>query len=277
MANGVLRTLITGLRRRPGRYEAPVISCDADGDRWAFFLDVDGTLLDFAPTPDAVTVPRSLCHTLETLRTRLSGAVAVISGRSLSSLDRLFRPLKLPAGAQHGLEWRDVSGAVQTFAEGEVPLDVRAAFAAFAAEHPGALVEDKGLGLALHVRKIPAAETEARRLGASLAARHGETLRMIAGKCVVEFQVKGSDKGRIIEHFMQMPPFAGRMPLFAGDDETDEAGFVAVNGFGGISIRVGSDAPTAARFEIDSAQAFRRWLGMAAKLISDSDQGRIRS
>lgn len=270
----MLRTLIGALHRNADSLEAPVISCGADGTDCAFFLDVDGTLLDFAPTPDAVTVPHNLRHTLETLRTRLSGAVAVISGRSLASLDRLFRPLELPAGAQHGLEWRGASGAVQTFAEGEVPRDIRDAFAVFVAEHPGALVEDKGLGLALHVRNVPAAEAEARRLGVSLAARHGDTVRMISGKRVIEFQLKGGDKGRIIERFMQTPPFAGRMPLFAGDDETDEAGFVAVNGFGGISIRVGSSAPTAARFEIDSAQAFRRWLGMAAELISEPDQGR---
>ncbi len=266
--------LADALRRRSGADTALAVPCDAGRVACALFLDVDGTLLDLAPTPDAVIVPQALRDTLGILQARLDGALAVISGRNLETLDRLFRPLELPAGAQHGLEWRDASGAVRNFAEGEIPDDIRAAFAAFAARHPGALVEDKGLGLALHVRNAPEAEPAAWALGARLAARHGDAVRMIAGKRVVEFQLKGGDKGRVIERFMATPPFARRMPLFVGDDETDEAGFAAVNRLGGITIRVGAGAATAAQFEIDSPEAFRLWLGTAAELLSAGDCGR---
>lgn len=228
---------------------------------WALFLDVDGSLLDIALRHDAVHVDPDLCDTLGRLCTALDGALALISGRSITDLDRLFRPLALPAAGQHGLERRDADGHCwppPERPEGFIAAD--AALAVFVATHPGTRLERKSHALALHFRQAPAFADTARAVALTAAALTRPPLAIIAGKMVVELRVPGADKGAAIRAFLGTPPFRGRRPVFVGDDITDEDGFAAVNALGGESILVG-DRPTQACWRIASAGALRHWLG----------------
>jgi trehalose 6-phosphate phosphatase len=233
---------------------------------WALFLDVDGSLLDFAPTPDAVHVPDDLVGALTRLHAALGGALALVSGRSLEQLDALFSPLRLPGAGLHGLELRDTpEAALEHMPPPAELVAVREQAAAVAARHPGALVEDKGPTLALHWRApgAAAAEPEFHAVAerALVALPH---YRLQPGNCVLELRPDGFDKGGAIRHLLETPVFRGRPPVFIGDDLTDEHGFEAVNALGGISVLVGTRMPTGARFRIDSPTALRAWLLDAA-------------
>lgn len=230
------------------------------GANWALFLDVDGCLLDIAPRPDEVVVEPGLTDALARLRERLGGALALVSGRPLAQLDHLFAPLHLAAAGQHGLERRDAMGRLLPTADlPENFPEVESRLALFAARHPGVLLERKSHGLALHYRGAPACKAEAERLAHALARRTSPALVAVPGKEVVELRAPGSDKGKAIEAFLNEPPFRGRIPAFAGDDVTDEDGFITVNRLGGHSILVG-DRLTAARWQLADAAAVRRWL-----------------
>jgi trehalose 6-phosphate phosphatase len=235
----------------------------------ALFLDVDGTLVEIAPTPDLVRVEPALIEALGRLRRRLP--VALVSGRTIANLDTLFQPLVLPAAGVHGLERRRSDGVLVGSGEGDVLEPLRRAVAEFAEAHPGVVLEDKGLSLAIHYRLAPAAEDAALALTAGIVAGREAALRRIAGKMVVEIQPRRADKGSAIAAFMAEPPFAGRRPVFVGDDATDEDGFAAVNGMGGHSILVGSPRQTAAGSRLASVAAVHRWL--ARSLDSDPRNG----
>lgn len=238
---------------------------------WALFLDVDGTLLEIAETPEAVSPDGTLATTLAVLLDRLGGAVALVSGRPVSTLDQFFAPLRLPAAGLHGLERRDAAGqTTRPVAAPQALDDVRRAFGDFAAAHRGALIEDKGLTVALHYRRIPEAATEALRLADALIARLDGGLTAQKGKMVVEIRPEGPDKGSVIEAFMAEPPFAGRVPVFIGDDVTDEAGFAAVNRMGGYSIRVGGQEPTRARARIESVKDLLSWLDAMTNVFASN-------
>jgi trehalose 6-phosphate phosphatase len=234
----------------------------------ALFLDVDGTLLEIAAEPAAVQVPASLRRILERLQSATGGALALVSGRSLDQLDRLFSPLRLSAGGLHGLERRNLGLKVERAAPDPAVLErARCRLAAFAAAHEGVLLEDKGLTLALHYRKAPQlAATTAATAEAAVAESRG-ALVLLHGKMVCELKPPGVDKGRAIAAFLEEPPFAGRQPVFAGDDVTDEAGFVTINDRRGISIRIGG-APTTAAYGLPNVAALHTWLLdlLAAKL-----------
>lgn len=234
---------------------------------WALFLDVDGTLIEIADRPSAVRVEPRMIGVLTALVHATDGAVALVSGRPVADLDRLFAPLVLPAAGLHGLERRDVAGRWAARAAREPAVDrFAASFADFAASHPGALVEDKGLTVALHYRLAPEAADEARALADRLAAESGGAFRVQHGKMVAELRPEGPDKGAVVAAFMAEPPFAGRLPVFVGDDVTDEAGFAEVNRRGGHSVRVGdATVPSAARWRVPSVAALADWLaGIAA-------------
>jgi len=191
------------------------------------------------------------------------GALALISGRSIEGIDKLFYPLRLPAAGQHGIERRDAKGRVHRHPFPEEAMrraaeDIRA----FAGKHEGLLVEDKGASLALHYRLAP-------QLGAAVhavmhkAAQHlGEGVEVQGGKMVAELKPSGRDKGIAIEEFMQEPPFRGRLPVFLGDDLTDEDAFHVVNRLGGHSVKIGAGV-TSARWRVRDAAAVRRWLSEA--------------
>jgi trehalose 6-phosphate phosphatase len=227
----------------------------------ALFLDVDGTLLEIEREPGAVHVPQRLCRILEQLRSATGGALALVSGRSLDQLDRLFSPLRLSAAGLHGLERRNLSVEVETAAPDPAAFAcARQRLAEFADAHEGVLLEDKGRTLALHYRNAPAAAEEAGRVAAAAAAASDGALVLLQGKMVYELKPPGVDKGRAIAAFLDEPPFAGRAPVFAGDDVTDEAGFVTINQRGGVSIRIGDGGPTAAAFGFPNVAAMQAWL-----------------
>jgi trehalose 6-phosphate phosphatase len=232
---------------------------------WAFFLDVDGTLLDHAPHPRDVSVGQDLRRLLEALRAASDGAVAMISGRSVEDLDALFAPLRLPAAGQHGMERRSAIGERHRHAPSLRHL-VRAAAALvrLTAAHDGLVFENKGMTLALHYRRAPdlraLVEGEMRRIAESI----GQEFELQAGKFVLELKPSGRDKGSAIAEFMAEAPFAGRLPVFLGDDLTDEYGFEIVNGLEGHSIKVGPGT-TRARWRLADAAAVRSWLGEYAR------------
>jgi trehalose 6-phosphate phosphatase len=227
----------------------------------ALFLDVDGTLLEIEREPGAVHVPARLCRVLEALRSATGGALALVSGRSLDQLDRLFSPLRLSAAGLHGLERRNLTVGVERTAPDPVVLEgARRRLAGFAEATGGVLLEDKGLTLALHYRNAPAAARDAVAVAEAAAAASDGALVLLRGKMVCELMPPGVDKGRAIAAFMAEPPFAGRVPVFAGDDVTDEAGFVMINQIGGVSIRIGNGSPTAARFAHENVAAMQAWL-----------------
>lgn len=232
-------------------------------DDWALFLDVDGSLIDFADAPDAVRLPRRLPSLLSRLAHRLDGAVALVSGRPLAGLDRLFAPLLMPAAGLHGLELRNGSVLRPT---PEVPAalaGIRAEAAALALAWPGAVIEDKGPALGLHWRAAPAARDPLRAL-AEAALPRLPGYRLQHGDSVVELRPADGDKGTAIAALLEEAPFRGRVPVFAGDDVTDESGFATVNARGGVSVLVGAREPSAAHYALRNPNAVRRWLAAGA-------------
>lgn len=228
---------------------------------WAYFLDVDGTLIDFAPTPEEVFVDRKLLWLIESLHSICNGAVALVSGRALADLDsRLGMPL-LPMAGLHGLEWRsNAAGCVQRRAAPTNGLHaIKRELTALRQRYSQLIIEDKGATLALHYRQAPRLGGYLHRRVRNLINLEGNDLQIQPGKSVIEIKPKGYDKGSAIETFMTQPPFAGRTPVFIGDDLTDEHGFAVVNRMGGISIKVGRGR-TNARYRLQGVAAVRGWL-----------------
>ncbi len=228
-----------------------------DRSSWALFLDIDGTLLDLAPAPDAVVVPGTLPPLLDALTRLLSGAVALISGRSLDGIDRLF-PGGGDAAGTHGVESR--LGGVVTAPATPWPDSLTHAVEAAAARLPGVVVERKSHSVALHYLAAPEQAAAVRALAEAIRRDSALPLTLLDGKAVVEILPAGAGKGAAIERFMRGPPYAGRMPVFVGDDVTDESGFAVVNRMGGISIHIGESPNTAARYRFPSPDSLRNWL-----------------
>lgn len=226
----------------------------------AFFLDIDGTLLDIAETPEAVHAEAADCRLLERLHAAAGGAVALISGRTLAKIDELFAPLKLPAAGQHGFERRDGEGRRRRHRFDATRLRPLAALLRqFAHEHPGVVFEDKGASVALHYRLAPALRDTAHAQALAAAAMLPGEVEVQPGKMVWEVKPAGAHKGMAIEEFMRELPFRDRLPVFLGDDLTDEDGFQVVNRLGGHSIKVGAGA-SAARWRLSDPAAARAWL-----------------
>ncbi len=204
------------------------------------FLDVDGTLVEFGPTPDAVVVDQAALQFLQTAGTALQGALALISGRSLAQLDALFRAQRFPAAGLHGVERRDACGRLHVHPVERLPTRLLDELDKIAERHPGLLVEDKGRAVALHYRHAASLREMLEREVEALARRHGGGgLQVQPGACVLELKPAGITKAHAIEAFMREAPFMGRAPLFAGDDLTDLYGFEAVQRLGGVSVAVG--------------------------------------
>jgi len=232
------------------------------GENTALFLDIDGTLLDLARTPDRVEVPRQLQRALEKLSHRLSGALAFVSGRSLDSIDRLFAPFRPAAIGTHGAEIRSIDGAV---ARGQkLPDSVREIFAALADHNPGLLLEDKECAMALHYRLAPEAQsvlTSAIEAHAKLF--EAENIRILHGKAVIEACHAGVNKGTAVAALARQTPFTGRSILFGGDDATDLDVFRILRGLGGYGFSVGKRF-AGADYVFESPRAVRQWLAKAA-------------
>lgn len=239
---------------------------------WALFLDIDGTLLDFAPGPDVVHVPDGLLEALQQVHDGLGGALALVSGRRIAEIDVLFAPLHLPAIGLHGLEMREHDGhrAAHLTGIAEAPPElvaVRMAAQALAAKYPGTLVEDKGSALALHWRGAPAAEEPLHEFATSVLINlPGYHLQ--PGNHVFELRPDGAHKGHAMLEMLATPAFFGRRPVMLGDDLTDENAFVEANALDGISVLVGQRTPSAARYGLPGPAASREWLQMAARALA---------
>ncbi|HEX8757192.1 MAG TPA: trehalose-phosphatase [Steroidobacteraceae bacterium] len=227
----------------------------------ALFLDVDGTLLEIAASPDAVRVPAALRNTLELTSQREGGALALVSARSLGDLDRLFAPSRFPACGQNGFERRDACGRVTRARIDHGPIEqVCDLIRGRLARRGNLVLEEKTTVLALHYRRAPQLQREAREIMESAAAMLGPGYQLRTGKCVYELTPTCCSIRAAIESFMSEAPFAGRTPIFVGDDDTDEDGFDAVNALGGYSICVGRRAPSAARFQFATVSGVIAWL-----------------
>lgn len=233
---------------------------DLRAERFAVFLDIDGTLLEHAAHPDAVSVSGELRSLLETLERRLDGALAFVTGRSIDAVDRLFAPLELCAAGLYGLEHRLVAnGPVETADE---PADITALAEEIEAEFDGAAVyiERKGPILALHTRAAPHLLARAVDLVEQALARLPPGYRVLAGNAGVELMPLEAAKGAAIRRFMKRRPFVGRRPVFLGDDTSDENGFEAINEAGGISVRVRPQGSTAASCGLAGVTEALAWL-----------------
>lgn len=237
---------------------APPLPGDDGG--WALFLDVDGTLLDFARHPDEVEVAAHLHDDLARLRVRLGGAVALLSGRSLAQLDALFEWRDAAAAGLHGAELRMPGGEVHFTGDKDSFAGVRARAAALVDQAPGLVLEDKIRALALHYRHAPQARHAAEQVANTLLRGTGDRYVVQRGDHVIELKPAGVDKGRALESLMRIAPFRGRRPWMLGDDLTDEDAFHRVNAMGGTSVIIGNRRPTAARCSIASPAAVRAWL-----------------
>lgn len=236
----------------------------------ALFLDFDGTLVEIAEHPQAVVVPEGLVPTLGRLHAWLGGAVAVISGRPIEQIDHFLAPLVLGVAGVHGAQRRRADGSLSCL---DMPPLGRAEAAALALghRHEALVVEVKRGSVAVHYRRAP--ELQALCEAAMQdAVEHAPGLALLHGKMVVEAKASLATKGRAIEAFLAEPPFAGRRPVFIGDDVTDEAGFAAVQRLGGLGVKVG-DGPTAAARRLDNPAVMREWMERALARCGDPATG----
>ena len=230
-------------------------------DNLALFLDVDGTLIELAETPRDVVVPPSLKTLLNELSVRLDGALALVSGRSVADLDVLFAPFQFTASGIHGCERRDTTGCMERPRIDTAQLGaVHAELVEWIKAYPALLVEDKAYALAVHYRRAPELESMVRAHLVPLLNRAGGGFELHRGKFVFEIRPAGFSKRGAVQAFMRAPPFAGRLPVFVGDDVTDEDGFAMVNALDGISIRVGDDSPTQAKHRLTNVEEVIQWL-----------------
>jgi trehalose 6-phosphate phosphatase len=231
----------------------------------SLFLDFDGTLVRLAPRPQDVSVADWVVPTLQSLMQKLEGALAVVSGRPLAAIDAFLHPLVLAGAGCHGVERRNIGGRIELH-EAAPPASVVSCARALAARHAGLLVESKPSGLALHFRASPelgalCREQLAQALAESLG---GATLwELLDGHCVCELKQRAVSKGGAVRACLAEAPFAGRLPVFVGDDVTDEDGIRAVQAAGGFGIRVGP-GNSEARYRLTDTDAVADWLRHAA-------------
>jgi trehalose 6-phosphate phosphatase len=210
----------------------------------AILLDIDGTLLDLAPTPREVWVPPGLAETLRGLLARTSGALALVSGRSLNDIDLIFAPDQFPAVGGHGAEMR-LSTESEAVAAHAPPMDkeLKLRLAAIAKLSPGILLEDKGYSLALHYRLAPHAEKAIYEAVSLIRADlPNAPIEVLPGKSVCEIKHSGFNKASGVRELMKHEPFKGRRPLFIGDDVTDETVFAIMPDMKGLAFSVGRRA-----------------------------------
>lgn len=230
-----------------------------DPSRHALFLDFDGTLAELIDDPDAVSIPKVALDALTRLQGDLSGALAIVSGRRIVDLDRFLAPLDFAAAGVHGLERRALPGGeIETLAGPELLDDVRDAVAEVIEVNKRLNLEDKDTALVLHYRTAPDLRDVAEAV-IERATRDRDDLVVMHGDNIVEVHPAGMDKGQALAAMMEAAPFAGRLPIYVGDDTTDEFALKAVRDMDGVSIKVGT-RESVAEFRLDDVGAVHRWL-----------------
>lgn len=236
--------------------EAPQL----DAAKCAWFLDIDGTLVEIADAPDQVRIEPKLIEVVSRLARVSKGAVALISGRRIDEIDALLCPLHLPVAGQHGMERRNGAGSVSRHAPDMNKLaGIRNAVRDWASGRPGVLVEDKGFTLAVHFRHAPQLRDEVGRLLQTLVDEGGGDYCVQPGKMVFEIKPGGKDKGTAVIEFMDETPFRERTPVFIGDDATDEYAFAVVDRLGGVAVKVGA-GESVARWRLPDVAAVHAWI-----------------
>ncbi|HTV71455.1 MAG TPA: trehalose-phosphatase [Rhizobiaceae bacterium] len=239
----------------------------AEREDIALFLDIDGTLIEHKAHPEDAVADDALRTILSRASARLGGAVAFVTGRSIKMVDEAFAPLRLPIAGLYGLEHRlTADGAAVQAAE---PADLAAVADALAREFhttQGIYFERKGPVLAVHTRAAPLAFPAVKAAAKKALATLPEGYRIVAGHAGLEFLPVDALKSAAIERFMQSPPFAGRLPVFLGDDVADEAGFDYVNAVGGMSVRVRPRGVTSADYALKDVTAVLEWI--AGEIVS---------
>jgi trehalose 6-phosphate phosphatase len=233
----------------------------APGESLALFLDFDGTLVDIVARPELASVSPQLLDLLSTIFRNLEGALAIVSGRPLTDLDRLLAPSIFPAAGIHGIQHRDGTGRVVSRCQTRIPEPVRQQTRTLAGHDSRLVLEDKEYSLSLHYRLAP-------ELGTSIRSNLGKIWEPLepdfsiqSGKMVFELRPAGIDKGSAIEKFMSEEPFLGRHAIFIGDDITDEDAFAVVNRMRGYSARVGEPNPeSVAQFTLNDVADVHAWL-----------------
>jgi trehalose 6-phosphate phosphatase len=237
----------------------------ADADHLALFIDIDGTLLGIAPTPDAVLVPPSLIEVLERLVLGLDGAVALLTGRRIADADRLFAPLKMIAAGVHGTELRsERSGSIIMLAPPVSPQFVEAVNR-IGALSPGVLVEQKGAGMAVHYRNAPEATQEVITELNRIVADDTYDITLRRGRKVVEALPRGFSKATALTWLAERPPFKGRMPVMIGDDVGDESALQLAEKLGGAGLRVAGEHFSRSEADFDGVDSVRAWLADLAR------------
>lgn len=238
------------------RRENPAVSGMGD---IALFLDLDGTLAPFAATPGEVGPDPARNRLLERLCDSVAGRVAIVSGRTIEDVDRILERSVAPVAGVHGLERRTAAGEiVQAKPHPQLNL-VRTSFHALAAAARGLLVEDKGLSIALHYRQSPGCAEAVGELARRLEQVTGLVLQ--EGEMVAELRTPGPTKGDAVAAFLAEPPFAGALPIYIGDDLTDEDAFAAAAAAGGYGILAGPERATQARWRLGGVDEVLAWLG----------------
>ena len=234
----------------------PALAALLESGRVALFVDFDGTLIEIASGPDAIEVPADLATRLDRLSHRLDGALALVSGRSIDNITQFVGPVNLHIAGSHGGDVQHANG--ETLLEAEpLPDSVREALSDFA-QREGLLYERKPHGAALHFRGRPEFEAQAHAFASDLAVHH--ELATKSGKCVIELVRPGIDKGGAVRLLAKSEPFADALPIFIGDDVTDEDGFAACNELGGFGILVGERSSTCAQYRLGTVRDVYQWL-----------------
>jgi trehalose 6-phosphate phosphatase len=241
-----------------------------DPGRCSLFLDIDGTLLGIAPTPDGVHVPPHLVEVLERLVRCFGGAVAFLTGRRVADADRFFAPLQLVAAGVHGTELRRERGGAVSMLAPPVAPEFVLAVSRLADLSPGILVEQKGAGLAVHYRNAPEADqlvlAELRRIVSDAA--YDVALRR--GRKVVEALPRGFSKASALLWLAERPPFKGRLPIMIGDDVGDESALGAAERLGGVGLRVAGEHFSQAASDFDGVAAVHAWLAELADRLESA-------
>lgn len=233
----------------------------AEPQAFALFLDIDGTLIDLAETPDSIVVPQDLAHHLEAVSHRLSGALALVTGRALPFADALFAPLVLPIAGLHGAERRCRDGHIDSMASSADFTMLKRSLQRVTSDWKGVLIEDKGAAVAAHFRQAPQWQSSLEAVMRSALEEAGPDFALQHGKMVFEIRPAHASKGSALCEFLSEEPFAGRRPIAIGDDLTDEAMFKAANELGGLSIRIGAPTDdTAAQASLASPDMLRAIL-----------------